>query len=486
MDIINENLEKAVYYFRVSSPKQAERETTIAHYVSRGEKAGFKSDQILYDVGSGGSNKRESYQVILSKISKGEISKVYLPSDLSRLLRDVAEFKRLQKVFTEAKVQLLDLTGNEYKFEEPEQILISDVQMSFYEFERNRNKHKAIMGHKYLRDNGKAMVAVFPYIKQNGVLYPNTSEYKNTGKSVWLIAQELIDTYIDCGSSNHTINRMTAKYGGELNGVKKWEDYSRTAAGLTRWLRSEYIRGNLHYKTADAIAYGTHKALVTDEKLRDLDKVLSINNKGRDIKKEIQNLWQGIAFCECGAHMRVHAIMTKRPNWSQTYKYVVCSDAFTSNSKRLRNRRLGLETAKCNRSKTYGLTVEKMEDLTINALMQKAEDIPNSVFKEPEQIVSKEVQQLQEQIEKYKLLAEDDEDLIPVLNKKQLQLNKLIEDSKTSDEVELDYLRKSLSSFGRHKDFWDNADKKQKMFIFREFISNIICIEGTPHFTFKV
>lgn len=424
MYVTDKNSDKAVYYFRVSSPKQAERESTIAHYVARGRKAGFKPDQILYDVGSGGSNKRENYQVILNRISRGEITKVYLPSDLSRLLRDVAEFKKLQKVFTEAKVQLLDLNGNEYKFEEPEQILISDVQMSFYEFERNRNRYKAIQGHKYLRDNGKAMISVFPYIKQNGVLYPNTSEYKNTGKSVWLIGQELIDTYIDCGSSNHTINRMTAKYGGDINGVKKWEDYSRTAAGLTRWLRSQYIRGNLHYKTVDNIAYGTHKALVTGDKLRDLDKVLSISNKGRDIKKEVQNLWKDIAFCECGAPMRVHAIMTKRHNWSKTYKYVVCSEAFTSNSKRLRNRRLGLEAAKCDRHYTYGLTVEKMEDLTINALMQKAEDIANAVFKEPELIVSKEVQQLQDQIEKYKLLAADDEDLIPVLNKKQLQLNK--------------------------------------------------------------
>lgn len=62
MDIDREPLDKAVYYFRVSSPRQAERETTIAHYVSRGEKAGFKPHQILYDVGSGGSNKRENYQ----------------------------------------------------------------------------------------------------------------------------------------------------------------------------------------------------------------------------------------------------------------------------------------------------------------------------------------------------------------------------------------------------------------------------------------
>lgn len=480
------SLEQAIYYFRMSSQKQADSEITIAHYVARGEKAGFKPHQILYDVGSGGSIQRENYQVILRKISKGEVNSIYLPNDLSRLLRDIAEFKKLQKLLIETGVQLFDLNGSEYKFEEPEQILISDVQMSFYEFERNRNRHKAIQGHKYLREHGKAMQAVFPYVKQNGVLYPNKSEYKNTGKSVWEIGKEVIDVYIDCGSSNHTINRMAAKYGGDINGIKRWEDYSRTAAGLTRWLKSQFIRGNLHYKRADYIAYGTHNPLVDDQTLKTLNTLLAISGQGRKVEREMQNIWKGIAFCQCGAPMRVHLIVRKRTNWEKKYRYLVCSEAYTSNSKKLRKRRLGLEVVKCNQATTYGLTVENMEDLTINALIEKADDIANSVFKEPKIVMSKEVEQLQAQIKKYKVLAQDDEDLIPVLNKKQLQLNQLLEGHKSNDEMELEYLRKSLASFGKDKEFWEQASKKEKLLLFNEFINTIICKEGKPEFIFKV
>ena len=40
--------------------------------------------------------------MILDKTSKNLIDVIYLPNDLSRLARDVKEFKRLQKLFTEA------------------------------------------------------------------------------------------------------------------------------------------------------------------------------------------------------------------------------------------------------------------------------------------------------------------------------------------------------------------------------------------------
>lgn len=51
--------------------------------------------------------------VLNEKISKCEIDSIYLPNDLSRLLRDIAEFKKLQKLLLETNVQLFDLNGNQ-------------------------------------------------------------------------------------------------------------------------------------------------------------------------------------------------------------------------------------------------------------------------------------------------------------------------------------------------------------------------------------
>lgn len=482
------DLSKAIYYFRMSSQRQADTDSTVAHYISRGVKAGFKEGvNIYYDVGSGGNKQRENYQLILSMVSRGQVEEIYLPNDLSRLLRDVEEFKKLQRLFTEADAKLFDLNGGRYKFEEPEEILISDIQMTFYEFERNRNKFKSIKGHQYLRENGKAIRAVFPYIKVNGVLTPNTSEYKNTGKSVWEIGKEVVATYLSCGAFHQTVVTMTEKYGEEVTGYKRWEDYCRHSSGMNKWLRSHYIRGNIHYKTADYIAYATHEPLVDDVTANKIDKLLEIGGRGRGKYPKIYNIWKGVACCQCGARMRVHLIQKySKKHGKKNYRYLVCSEAYTSNENKLRKRRAGLEKSKCTYSATYGLTIEKMEELTVEAIIHKAEKIANKQFSEPTIIIPEEVKVLQTQIKKYKLLAQEDADLIPVLNKKQLQLNQLLEGSKSNDELELDYLRKSLASFGKSKEFWNRATREEKLMLFNEYIQVAICKEGVPEFHFKV
>lgn len=481
------DLSKAVFYARCSTQAQADRDSTVKHYKSRATKFGFKPEQIYFDVGSGGSSQREDYQLILEMVSKGLVDAIYLPNDLSRLVRDVQEFKRLQKLFTEAQCKLFDLNGNEYKFTEPEEILVSDVQMAFYEFQRNLNKHKSIKGHQYLRENGKAIRAVFPYVKVDGTLLPNTSEYKNTGKSVWEIGKEVIQTYLDTGAIHQTVVTMVNKYGEEVHGYKRWEDFCRSTGGLNRWLNGQFIRGNLHYKTAAYIAYGTHEALVDEETAAYIDKLLELGGKGRYVQKEMQNIWRGVAKCHCGARMRVHLIQKhSKKHGRKDYRYMVCSEAYSNNESKVRKRRAGVEVAKCKDSPTYGLTIEKMEDFTIEALISKAEDIANQQFSKPTIFLPEEVKVLEAQIEKYKKLALDDEDLLPLVNKKQLQLNKLLEGVKTNDEVHLDYLRSSLTKFGRSKDFWNRATRKEKLMLFNEFIEAAVCTKGEVEFFFKV
>ena len=481
------DLSRSVFYARCSSPQQAERDSTVAHYKFRAEKYGFKPHQIYFDVGSGGSLEREDYQIVLEMVSKGKIDSIYLPNDLSRLIRDVAEFKRLQKLFTEANVKLFNLNGNEYKFTEPEEVLLSDIQMSFYEFQRRLNQHKAIQGHKYLRENGKAMRAIFPYVKKNGTLFPNNTEYKQTGKTLWEIGRELVETYIQICTANKTLILMTNKYGEAKHGQKRWEDYCRSTRGLTKWLNSELIRGNIKYHAADLIVYKTHQPLITPSEAKTLDKLLEIGNLGHSQDHQVFNLWKGIARCTCGAKMRTHLkVKWTKKRGEYRYRYMVCSEALTNNTNKIRKRKKGIEVAKCDRTSSYGLRIEHLEEMTIEALISKAEDIANQQFSEPTIIIPEEVKTLQAQIKKYKVLAEEDKDLLPVLNKKQLQLNQLLESSKSNDEIELDYMRRSLATFGKNKDFWQQATQKEKIIIFNEFIEKIVCDKGQPTFFFKV
>lgn len=480
------DLSRSVFYARCSSPQQAERDSTIAHYKSKATKVGFKLDQIFFEVGSGLSSERSNYQQIKSKVSQGLIDNIYLPDDLSRLTRDIGEFQLLKKLLQETGCKLYNLQHREYRFETPEESLQLNLQVSFYHFEAERNKYRAVMGHKFLRENGKAMRAVFPYVKKNGTLYPNNTEYKQSGKTLWEIGRELVKTYIEICTANKTLVVMTEKYGENKHGQKRWEDYCRSTRGLTKWLGCQLIRGNIEYHAADLIAYNTHEPLITPSEAKTLDKLLEIGNMGHSQKHEIFNLWKGIARCVCGAKMRTHLKKTTTKYGEYRYRWMICSEALPNNSNIIRKRKKGLEVAKCNRKSSYGLRIEHLEEMTIEALVSKSEDIANQQFSEPTLIVPKEVKTLQNQIKKYKVLAEEDKDLIPILNKKQLQLNQLLESSKANDGTELDYLRKSLATFGKNKDFWQQASQKEKIILFAEFIERIVIDKGNPTFYFKV
>ena len=481
------DLSKSVFYFRCSTQAQVDRDSTLGHYFDKAYKIGFKDHQIIYDVGSGGNSERGGYLQIKELASLGLIDAIVLPDDLSRLTRDLAEFQIVKKLLLDTNVKLLNMSFREYRFDTPEDDLQQNLLMSFAEFQRKLNQYKSVQGHKYLRDKGKAIRALFPYVKQNGTLYPNNAEYKRTGKSVWEIGLELVEAYIQGGSAEQAIKTMVEKYGEGVHGQKRWEDFCRSSTGFKTWIKCELIRGNIEYHAANHIAYGTHQPLLTKDQISRIDKMVDVGAREVSSKFKVFNIWKSVAICaNCQHRMRI-LCKTKTTRYGKyQYRWLVCSEGRTNNQSKLRRIRTGHYTPECDRSHHYFLSYENFKDLTIDALVSKSQELANNVFKEPVKLIPKEVETLRKQIDKYKVLAEDDPDLLPLLNKKQLQLNRMLEESESREEFDVVYARKALAEFGAKREFWELLTQKELTVLINEFIDRAVCDEGEVTFFFKV
>ena len=472
------NLDTAVFYYRVSTSNQSERASTLAHYHSRAKKIGFKDEQIFYDIGSGTTADRSSYKEIKEMAIKGQINAIFLPNDLSRLTRNLVEFQVIKALLLETGVKLYNLSFDEYKFESPEESLQGNLQLSFYQYEAERNKRRAIDGAKYIRENHIPQRAIFPYKKEGNKLVPNHDFYLDTGVSYWQIANDIVDTYIDTHSHRGTVHRMLAKYGISDTKVRHLK-YPTEPSGIRRYLKRQEIRGNLHYKVTDEIIYGTHEPLVYGSRLITLDKLLNRPVQGWSPKKKRRNLWKNIMFCgECGAEMRVQA--------SEKYKYVLCSNANPKSAKIITRRKLGQEKCSCSQVGCSGLIPEDLEFQTIEALTRRAKKIANQVYREPIIVTPKEVPELQRQIETLKNTALTVPGLESVIRDKEQELQKLLYQDNSDDILETQAQREKLVEFGQSLEFWQRANFEQKLRLFAEFIERIDIKDGVPTFTFRV
>lgn len=481
---------RQLYYFRISTQGQA-TDSTISHYINRGVVAGFQEGfNIYYDVGSGRSTDRENYQLILNKVKEGLVDEIYLPNDLSRLMRSVEEFKKIQRVFTEAKVKLLDLNGNQYKFIAPEEILLSDIQMSFNEYESNRNKYRSKIGHQYIRDNGLPLRPMFPYIKNEDKtqFIPNEAEYKDSGKTCWEVGRELVLLYIETGNLSLTIKTMMKRYGADkVAGVGN--DYPRDHSGFRDYLRSETLRGNLHYfggrrykrlknPPEEVIVYGCHTPLITPDEDIDIRKRLGKRTVSRG---QVRNPLAGKLFCgACGSPMKVSRCKTSAGN---TISYIICKSAYPNSSEIKARQDLGLDKA-CNARSSYGMTLEKLVPFVIDELCQKADQIASATYpittQEP---VNPELLELQKQIETYRKLSEADVDLLPLLQKKEKRLAYLLNNQPERQEP---LKREKFLQYGGNKDFWSVATTKELKMLFNDLIERVDINKGRHTITWTV
>ncbi|MGK7949808.1 MAG: recombinase family protein [Xenococcaceae cyanobacterium] len=490
------DLSRAVAYFRVSSLTQVHGTDTEQNYINRFLKYGFTKEQIIGDIGkSGGDNTREGYQRVLNLVRGKHIDSVFIP-EITRFSRDIIDFEEAMGYFQITGVDLITLDGHKFRFDTPQNKTNVRMLILFAQQTREENQYRAIRGHQELRAAGKAIRSGFPYIKVDGRLIPNKNFYKDTGKTSWEIGREVIEVYLDCQNFHETLLRMTNKYGEEKIG-KSWEDYPRSHSGLRKWISSQILKGNIEYfgdknhrsKSKQApdnsiIVYGTHEPLITLEESKEVEKIISIARDSRSKTSKVLNLWTGKLFCECGASLRVNQSIKWLNGKKYQNNYLYCTEASPNSDKMRRQRKLGLSVAKCKHRKSYGLTVEKLDKIVIDGLCSRAWEIANLTYPEKSSnILTPEIKELNEQIDKLKMIVGKDKELLAILNKRISHRDYLLKELGSKDSS---HLREKLAEYGRDKEFWNKATPAQKKVLYSEFIDKIVCCSGKPTIFFTV
>ena len=482
------DLSKSIGYFRLSTENQLDDYHSFDAYMDRFLKFGFPESKILYDIASGKDNTRVNYQKILTMVKNKEIENVYVP-EISRLSRSVGGFEEALEYFSITGVNLITLDGHRYKFETPMDRTNVRLLVLFATQEREMNAYRANKGLDYLRSQGRAIQGVFPYLNEDGKLVPNTKKYKNTNKTVWNIGKEVVETYLAVQTLSGTLEILIEKYGKKENTK---EDFPHDVSGLKRWLTRESMRGNIEYfgndykykkytknKREPIIIYNTHEPLISEEEYKQIKTLLKIGKKSKHNGAKLRNLWVGKLFCYCGSPMYVHSNIPKQKF------YILCKASVPCNNTSRVKQKLGIEK-KCECKGAYGLTLDRLDEIVIEGLCKRAEEIANTYFPEEDSVINPEVEALNKQIDKYQILAEDDPDLIPVLNKKIQRREYLINQQQVKSVNQLASLRKKLIIFGSDRSFWMMATPAEKKLLYQDFIDRITCWKGDVSIQFSI
>ena len=144
---------KTIAYIRVSTEKQAEEGVSLEYQRAQIEAYAKYRNLILMDIVedagmSGGNNQRRGFSTILSAIEAG-VCEAVIVYDLSRLSRDMLTLLALERVITEAGVQLHTVEG-QIDTTTPDGFMSYAMRAFLGEMERRQVKYrtKAAMQHK--------------------------------------------------------------------------------------------------------------------------------------------------------------------------------------------------------------------------------------------------------------------------------------------------------------------------------------------------
>lgn len=493
-----EELSDAIAYFRVSTDRQAELGHGFDYYHHLLKQHGFTEEQIYSDIDSGGNNSRKGYLMVLAQIRKGK-KRVFVP-DFERFTRSIEGWEDAIKDFRKAGAKLITLDTGEQRIDTPEALYFTRMRVVQAQYQREQNQYKSLKGMEFKRVRGEAFRARFPYklIKDraNGDrLEPNLDLYKNTGKTVWEIGIELIETFLNKahGNLSETVRIMTAKYGVRQSRKMDFADFPHDHSSLRDCLLSEEIRGNLRYfaqtrlkprarsldrTPAPETLYGTHPALITAEQDRMIKDFLKVTSRIRKRPDTLVNPLQGLTFCAgCGSEMVVKSSRGRATN----YRYIVCRSAYPNDAHKRVKQEVGL-LVRCDRRSSYGLRLETLEREVIMALCGRASAIaqiylPDAVMEAPAGTETEETRKLRAQIQQYEQLAVIDPDVIPLLEKRRSELQRLLQ-VESQEILSKEELRRKLAEYGNSPSLWWDCSIEQRLILYREFVDRAVCDKG--------
>lgn len=448
---------------RVSSLEQTNNSHALEQQIQRLISAGCT--EILSETESGKS--RKQLQRLIDRLKEGDVTEV-VATRIDRITRSLVQLRSFVEFCEQSEINLrildqhIDLKTSHGK-------LMLNMLGSVAEWEVDLLEERVKHGWQHLRNERRAPgIVPFGYSRDTGDRYtPNLKEYKNTGKTYWEVAREIVEVFLEIGTARGTAREMTKRYGPKLSQHKfSAEDFPREI-GLKYWLCNPVLRGHLGYfyrsRSKETIVIAdNHQALISPAEFTEMERLLELAKKEKRSTSDRLPL-AGLVYCSlCGGKMK--AFKNKKTKKSgKTYVYIrwYCSASYNP-------------IPGCKRSPS--IKNEVLEDAVIRQLIARGEKISQQPETEAEIIDTVEIQKLIESLRSLENLP-----LNPVFEEAKIKLKSQIEQGRIALRQQMENqqaLKISLLEIYKEDDFWDWLDDSGLRKILRRFVRRVTVLNG--------
>lgn len=451
-----------VGYARVSTAEQSQNSYALEQQVARLVAAG--AEEIIQDVESGSSKKRVGYRQLCDRIPSGEISEI-VATRFDRLGRSLIELRRFIDLCMTNGVNLrlldqpVDLSTSHGKLQ-------ANMIGSVAEWERDMLIERVNAGLRHFRQERRAPgVVPFGYCRVSDRYQPNREQYRDTEKTCWEVAREVVETFLEIRTVRGTAREMGTRYPRQQGtGGAEFDDFPREN-GLKYWLQNPVLRGHIGYfyrtrKTPDIIP-DQHEALITVAEGTEIDLILSKERRGTRTFTPPMPL-AGIVYCAvCGRKGRLLRVYKEN---RATKGYWYCSGQYSA-------------PPTC--QKSAGITNETLEAAAIAALTERGESIARLAHQARIGAPSGDTPEIEEAIATIKALENlpPSEEIREAIRKLENKVEALRSQAK-GDRAIQDGLESELVVVCSDPGFWEQLPQSSKRRLFQRFISRVDIRDG--------
>lgn len=461
---------RTVGYYRVSTEKQADTSTVLARYREDLLNAGILEPNLYFDIQSGGDAQREGFNSVLGAC-RDWADTIAIP-DFSRFQRSMSIWESVRPELVRLNVRIFDIyAGKEIDFRTAEGIRNTQIETAQNEYYRNFAAQSCLRGQERRRRQRKPSVAPFGYLIVKDKLIINRNLYKDTGKTYEQIAKEYIELFIETKVLYKTVSLFCEKYGYDRIGHGA-DDFPHDRSAFKRWLENPALRGhqayhhlgNIRRKSAfkndllePRIYYNNHEPLIDNATANELDKILSLSQRGPS-PTNLVNPLSGLIFCGCcGGKIHSKGERYKDKN----YRYLFCSNAYPTPGKKQTCPRTGIKRLK----------VSEVVEATIEAIILKAKEIAEWGLNNLSVSELPEIKTLKESI--FRLEKLNDPDLIEVIQEKKNRLKSFM-DASTKEDYHRSEIEIRLQGICSQREFWQSLSIAEQKGLFPEFVERIV------------
>ena len=485
MDTGIRDFSDCVGYCRVSTQKQFEEGHGLERYIAQLKSWGLSDNQIFWDIESGASDKRKGYNKVLDLIKSGSIKKLIIPC-FDRFTRSTLQWEQASLELQKHNVTVVFLDGGSTDLTSPDDLFKMRILAAMSAAVRDKNKFNSSQGHKFRRLNEKAHMACFGYKKsENGdTLIINHDSYKETDKTYYQLARELITLFLEKRSLSGTARIMCERY----RSPRLWPrnmDFPHTKSALKDWLTHPMLRGHLVYFRNDPekelIITNKFEPIMTEAEFYEVESIINQKRKTKYKKDVLVNPFMGLAVCTgCGSFMKIQTsqfvpIKNNPTKELKKIRYLICEGAYPRPEK----------PRICDRRSSFGLKLEDCIDTVISTICLRAETVAELGSVQTDKTIEEtaEITELRQQINK--LVKLGDNDLTEIIQIKQTKLNNLLNALK-KESAGSEGIYEKLLEYGSKPEFWKVATVDEMYVLFQDLVERVECDRGSLTVKLKI